>query len=165
MGAAHVGGDDIQVWQLLEVRNMWEFSHEQMINATPEQVFKLLVDLPGYRNWNPFLFEVAGAVEQGGVVTGKSVLGRFTASFRHKIFEFVPNRRLCWRDFGLMALFVCGQRSRHLEARGGKTHYRCDLKISGPLAGLVKFMFADGLRRGIVAEAGAIDAALSKPLN
>lgn len=136
---------------------MWEFTHERTIDATPEQVFKLLVDLPGYRNWNPFLIEAAGAVEVGGVVTGKSVLGRFTTSFRHKIFEFVPNRRLCWRDFGMAALFVCGERSRYIEKRAGKTHYRCELKLSGPLAGLVNFMFGDGLRRGIVAEADAIE--------
>lgn len=138
---------------------MWEFTYERTINAPPEQVFKLLVDLPGYPEWNPFLIQVAGPVELGGVVTGKSVLGRSTASFRHKIFDFVPNRRLCWRDFGLMARLVCGERSRHLEERAGRTHYRCDLKISGPLAGLVNVMFGDGLRRGIAAEAEAIEQA------
>ena len=135
---------------------MWEFTHEETIDASPEIVFRLISDLRNYENWNPFLIIASGQVEIGGIVSGKSVLGRFTTSYRHKIFEYVPNRSLCWRDFGFPSLFVCGQRSRYLKTREGKTHYRCHLKLSGPFSGLVNLIFGEGLRNGIVAEANAL---------
>ena len=135
---------------------MWEFTHEETMDASPETVFRLISDLPNYKKWNPFLIIASGNVEMGGIVTGKSVLGRFTTSYRHKIFEYIPNRSLCWRDFGFPSLFVCGQRSRYLETRDGKTHYKCHLKLSGPFSGLVNLIFGEGLRNGIVAEAKAL---------
>ena len=120
---------------------MWEFTHEETIDASPEIAFRLMSDLPNYENWNPFLIIASGQVEIGGIVSGKSVLGRFTTSYRHNIFEYIPNRSLCWRDFGFPSLFVCGQRSRYLETRNGKTHYKCYLKLSGPCSGLVNLIF------------------------
>ena len=135
---------------------MWEFTHEEIIDAPVEQVFSLLIDLPSYQNWNPFLIEAKGQIETGGVVTGKSVLGKMTTSYRHKILELTPNKSLCWRDFGFPSLFVCGQRSRYVETQDGKTHFRCHLKLSGPFSGLVNLLFGEGLRKGIVAEADAL---------
>ena len=135
---------------------MWEFTHEETIDAPPETVFGLISDLPNYKKWNPFLIIASGNVEMDGIVTGKSVMGRFTTSYRHKIFEYIPNRSLCWRDFGFTSLFVCGQRSRYVETRDGKTHYKCHLKLSGPFSGLVNVIFGEGLRNGIVAEANAL---------
>jgi len=144
---------------------MWEFTHEDTIDASPETVFCLISDLPNYENWNPFLIIASGQVEIGGIVSGKSVLGRFTTSYRHKIFEYIPNRSLCWRDFGFPSLFVCGQRSRFVETRDGKTHYKCHLKLSGPFSGLVNLLFGNGLRDGIVAEANALKLEAEKANN
>jgi len=135
---------------------MWEFAHEETIEAPVEVVFDLMTDLPNYNNWNPFLATCFGQVEVGGVVSGKSVLGKATTSYRHKIFEYVPNRSLCWHDFGLLSLLLYSRRSRYVEPRDRKTHYKCHLRISGPLSGLVNLMYGEGLRNGIVAEAGAL---------
>ena len=135
---------------------MWEFTHEETIDAPPELVFSLISDLPNYKNWNPFLITAEGHVEMGGVVSGKSVLGRFTTSYRHKIYEYQSDKSLCWRDFGFPSLFVCGQRSRFIETHDGKTHYKCHLKLSGPLSGVINLIFGNGLRSGIEAEAKAL---------
>ena len=134
---------------------MWQFEHEEIIDAPVEVVFKLISDLPNYPNWNPFLIIARGKVEMGGVISGKSVLGKRTTSFRHKIFEYIPNKSLCWHDFGFISKFVYSQRSRYTVNRDGKTYYKCHLRISGPLSGLVNIMFGDGLRNGIMAEAKA----------
>ena len=134
---------------------MWQFTHEEMIDAPVEVVFKIIADLPDYPNWNPFLKSANGKVELGGIISGKSVVGKYTTSYRHKIFELVPNKSLCWQDFGIMALFVHSRRSRFTEARDGKTYYKCHLSISGPLAWLVNMIYGEGLRNGIVAEAKA----------
>jgi len=135
---------------------MWEFTHEETIDASAEVVFGLISDLPNYHNWNPFLITAIGEIEIGGVVSGKSVLGKYTTSYRHRIFEYIPNNSLCWRDFGVPSLFVCGQRSRYTEDRDEKTHFKCHLKISGPFSGLINLIFGEGLRNGIVAEAKAL---------
>ncbi len=135
---------------------MWKFSHEEIIDAQPEVVFELISDLPNYQNWNPFVISASGPSELGGVISGKAVLGRFTSSYRHKIFEYVPNAALCWRDFGFLSLLFCGQRCRYLEARGDKTHFKCELEITGLLSGLVNLIFGNALRGGVVAEAKAI---------
>ena len=143
---------------------MWEFIHEETVDASAEEVFGLISDLPNYKNWNPFLIIALGQVEVGGVVSGKSVLGKFTTSYRHKIFEYIPNKSLCWRDFGFPSLFVCGQRSRYIENRDGKTHFKCYLKLSGPFSGLINLIFGEGLRNGIVAEAKALKKEAEKIL-
>ena len=135
---------------------MWEFTHEEMIDASPELVFSVITDLDSYKEWNPFLVAAFGRVEVGAVVSGKSVLGNVTTSYRHKIYEYVSDRRLSWRDFGFASLFVCGDRSRHVEARDERAHYRCDLRVSGVLSGLVNLIFGQGLRNGVVAEAEAL---------
>jgi len=127
-----------------------------MLEAPVDVVFDLITDLPNYKNWNPFLVTCSGKVELGGVVSGKSVLGKATTSYRHKIFEYVPNRSLCWHDFGLLSLLVYSRRSRYVETRDGKTHYKCHLRISRPLSGLVNLMYGEGLRNGIVAEAAEL---------
>ncbi|MBN2099341.1 MAG: SRPBCC domain-containing protein [Dehalococcoidia bacterium] len=143
---------------------MWEFTHEQTIDAPVEVVFRLMTDLPSYRNWNPFLVTCSGPVEIGGVVSGKSVLGKARTSYRHKIFEYVPNSSLCWHDFGLLSLLVYSRRSRYVEAREGKTHYKCHLRVSRPLSGLVNLMYGEGLRNGIRAEAEALNREAIKAL-
>ncbi len=135
---------------------MWEFTHEETIDAPLNIVFNLISDLPNYQNWNPFLIQANGKVAVGEVVSGKSVLGKFTTSYRHKIFESTPNKSLCWRDFGFPSLLVCGQRSRYIETQNGKTLFKCHLKLSGSFSGLINIIFGKGLRQGIIAEAKAL---------
>lgn len=135
---------------------MWEFTHTEIIDAPCEKVFRIISDLPNYKNWNPFLVSASGNVEVGGVVKGKSFLGKITTPYRHKIFEFIPNKSLCWRDFGFASLFVRGERSRFVKEENGKTVFTCHLRLTGPLSGIVNAFFGKGLRDGIVAEAKAI---------
>ena len=135
---------------------MWEFEHEETIAAPVNHVYDLMCDIPNYHTWNPFLIKAEGEIKEGGIVKGKSVLGQFTTSFRHKIFEHKKNESLCWRDFGFASLFVCGQRSRYVTTIDGATQFRCHLIISGPFSGLVKALFGQGLRDGIIAEARAL---------
>jgi hypothetical protein len=135
---------------------MWEFTHDEVIDAPPEVVFGVIADLPSYEQWNPFLVAASGRVEVGAVVSGKSVLGKIATSYRHRVYEYVPDRRLSWRDFGLSAFLVCGDRSRHVDPRDGATQYRCHLKLSGPLSGVIDLIFGSGLRNGVVVEARAL---------
>jgi len=50
---------------------MWEFTHEETIDAPVEQVFNLLTDLPSYQNWNPFLIKAKGYHDHHGKVASR----------------------------------------------------------------------------------------------
>ena len=135
---------------------MLDFIHEETIDAPPEVVFGLIADLPAYAEWNPFITADSGLPALNEIVKGKSFLGPFTVSYRHKIYELTPGKSLCWRDFGLVALAACGDRSRIVEPSDGKTHYRCHLKVTGPLSLFAKLIFGKYLKRGIIAECQAM---------
>jgi len=45
---------------------MRELYTEIEINATSEHVWKILMDFPSYREWNPFITRIHGAQENGG---------------------------------------------------------------------------------------------------
>ena len=137
---------------------MWEFVHEESIHAPADVVFQLMSDLPRYKDWNPFLVEASGDIRMGGVVNGKSNLGWTVTPYRHRIFDYALNQSLCWRDFGFVAAFVCGERSRFVESANGLTQFKCHLKLSGPFSGLINLLFGNGLRQGVIAEARALKA-------
>ncbi len=97
---------------------MWQFEHQEIIDAPVEVVFRLISDLPNYPNWNPFLIIARGKVEMGGVISGKSVLGKHTTSYRHKIFEYIPNRfvNCFWHPY--QSIFLHGAHVETLRSHG-----------------------------------------------
>lgn len=58
------------------------------IHAPPERVWALLVDLAGYRAWNPFIVSAAGRIELGQRLVCKPVL---PGSRRQRVFRPVVN--------------------------------------------------------------------------
>jgi hypothetical protein len=142
-------------WKLL--LQMWKFTYEETIDAQIERVFHLISDFSISASWNPFVISASGPAELGGVIRGTVKMGIFKIPFRHKIFEYVHNKSVCWRDFGLIALlFYCGQRCRYVEARGDKVHYKCEIQVSGPLSGLASLIVGRALRNGVIAETRAL---------
>ena len=135
---------------------MLDFFYEETIDAPSEVVFGLIEDLPAYADWNPFVTADSGSAGLNQVVKGKSFLGPFTVSYRHKIYEFTPGKSLCWKDFGLVALAACGDRARFVEPDNGKTRYKCHLRVSGPLSFIANAIFGKHLRHGIVEECKAL---------
>jgi len=135
---------------------MWSYEYEMCIDAPINVVFGILQDLEHYSLWNPFLVEAEGQVEVDGIVRGKVALGALKMPFEHKIFAYEPNHCVCWRDFGVTAQLVRGQRSRFVADLAGKTHYRCVLQVAGPLSLMSKMVFGKALCEGIVAEARAL---------
>ena len=135
---------------------MLDFTHQETIHAPPEAVFDLMADLQNYNEWNPFVTVESGTARMGEVVTGKARLRGREVPYRHKIYEFIPGKRLSWKDFGLLAWLVCGNRSRSVESVGGATLFTCHLVVTGPLSLVVKMLFGKSLCDGVVAEAKAL---------
>jgi hypothetical protein len=133
---------------------MWKYTYETTINAQADRVFDLISNFSHSAGWNPFVLTASGPAEMGGVITGTVKLGILKLPYRHRIFEYVQNQSVCWRDFGFLALIYCGQRSRYIEAR--------ELQISGPLSGLVRLLLGRALCNGVVAETEALKKEVEK---
>ena len=66
------------------------------IRATPERVWQILADLPGYAEWNPFVTRAEGALVVGErlSVTVPPVNALLPSRLRPTVREVTPGRRL-----------------------------------------------------------------------
>jgi uncharacterized protein YndB with AHSA1/START domain len=133
------------------------FRAQALIQARAERVWDALVDLPGYSAWNPWLVRAEGEVRVGGVVWAQVRLGAKQLRAKHRVLVVDPPARLCWRDAGLTALAVYGQRLRVLTEEGdGGVRLTQELLLEGPLRGLVVRLYGEGLRAGLEGETQAL---------
>jgi hypothetical protein len=81
------------------------------IDATPERVWQVLIDVAAYPQWNPFVTSAEGTYAVGSrlsfIVPSPSALSRVTV--RPTVLEVTPYRRLRsrgrWDRFGIPGLF------------------------------------------------------------
>jgi hypothetical protein len=75
------------------------------IQASPERVWEVLTDFAAYSRWNPFMVQATGqAVPGNRLELRMRPPGRRATTFRPKVLEAEPPRRLRW----LGRLFVPG---------------------------------------------------------
>jgi hypothetical protein len=67
------------------------------IDATPDEVWSVLMDFPSWRRWNPMVVGISGEPAVGSrlVVTIAIKNGR-RMTFRPKVVEYEPGRRFAW---------------------------------------------------------------------
>jgi hypothetical protein len=111
---------------------------ETVLDAPPEQVWKMLSDLAAWDTWNPTLFGVrpGSSLEPGREVRMKLRLGPVVMPMRQQVQVVDPPRELRWRSKQLVpapALDVI--RSFQLEPlEGGRTRLVQTEAMSGFLA-------------------------------
>ena len=128
------------------------------IEATPDEIFDVLVGFDEYADWNPWLIQAEGEAVVGDSVTATVVLGDSTRTARHRVLEVDAPNRLCWRDAGVTTWFVKGRRCRIVEAEGAGGFLRNELQIWGLFAWLANKKYGDALLEGISAETAAVKA-------
>lgn len=132
-------------------------SRQTVIHAAPERVFAILVDLPAYRHWNPWLTEASGRAEPGGVVVANVILGEERMRAGHVVLTVDPPSRFCWRDAGWTTAFVYGQRCRWItRLPQGGVLFRQELLLEGPFYEMAYNRYGKALRDGMAAETQAI---------
>lgn len=68
------------------------------IDASPEEVWQVLTDLPAYPDWNPFIVRAEGRVEVGGQLRLRmQPVGGRPATLNPTVIEVVSGARLRWR--------------------------------------------------------------------
>jgi uncharacterized protein YndB with AHSA1/START domain len=106
------------------------FSRETSVSTTifadPAIVWALLTHASDIPRWNSTVTSVKGEIRAGGTIELKSTLDE-KRTFKLKVKEFVPEKRLAWGD-------AMGSRVYTLtRGNGGSTHFSMTEKIGGPL--------------------------------
>lgn len=106
------------------------------IEASPDAIWTLLTDAPGYTAWDSGVDRVDGRIAPGEKITVFSKVNPGRA-FPVKVTEFAPGKKMVWSGGMPLGLFK-GVRTFTLspEADGG-TRFTMREEYSGPLAGLI----------------------------
>lgn len=106
------------------------FSRETSVSTTifadPAIVWALLTHASDFPRWNSTVTSMKGEIREGGTVDLKSILDE-KRTFKLKVKEFVPEKRLVWGD-------TMGTRVYTLDkVRAGEVRFMMWEKIGGPL--------------------------------
>jgi hypothetical protein len=118
-----------------------------MIKAPPEQVWRVLTDAPGYASWNPEIIAMAGRIALGErikasvrVKAGGGTMAVRTVPLKVPAFEppSPPRQRgsMEWTRGLPFGLFK-GQRVLSVAPAVGGTDFRMELRMSGPMLGMI----------------------------
>ena len=133
------------------------YTEETVIDAAPATIWNVLVDLPRYPEWNPWLLSAVGDMVPGGKVVVDVVLNGGTQKAEHTVITVEPYTRFCWKDAGWTAILVPAQRCRTLTLRAdGKVTFVSQLILDGLLAKLADLTNGASLRSGMHAETDAL---------
>lgn len=111
-----------------------EYRASTEIDAPPDQVWDVLVDVSRWHEWDPHVERVDGEVTEGAAVTVHTTLS--DRAFPVTVSELVPQQRMVWSSGMPLGLFK-GARTFTLEATAGGTAYTAHEVFSGPLVKLI----------------------------
>jgi hypothetical protein len=123
---------------------MKEFTTTTAIRATPEKVWAILTDGPGYALWNPEINRVDGRIALGEKIKAHVVLhGGKVQPVSVRVTTWEPIRQMEWTGGLPLGLFT-GRRTFSLTPRnGGIVEFSMHLRLSGPLSPLIAKSLGD----------------------
>lgn len=117
------------------------FACSTHIEAPLETVWDLLVDLPGWVNWNTTVIRTAGTVEPGGKV-GVETKANPGRMFNATVVEYVPHQQMVWSGGMPLGLFR-GVRTFRIEPGDNGTTFEMEEVYGGLLAGAITRQIPD----------------------
>ena len=124
------------------------------IQAPAQVVWDLLTDTSSYRDWNPAVLSIEGAMSPGHTIKLVSVASP-NRTFSLKITSMQAPLRMVWSDGMPLGLFR-GVRTYELHPFSARTTFSMNEEFTGPLSGLIARsipdltesfnQFADGLK-------------------
>jgi len=138
----------------------WSISTETEIDAPPARVWRVLVDLPAYREWNPFIVEATGTVAVGETLALRMALpGRAPMSIKPRLLVVAPERELRWKGRLILPGLFDGEHAFVLTPLdGGRTQLHHWERFSGLLLPIARGLVYEGT----VQSFHALNAALAK---
>jgi hypothetical protein len=113
------------------------FHAARRIDAAPDRVWALLVDLSSWHAWNPAIVSIEGDVRPGGTVRLVAAVSP-RRTFTVRVAELVPPRRMVWASGMPLGLFR-GVRTYEVTAAAADrgTDFAMSEAYSGALAGVI----------------------------
>lgn len=138
---------------------MSQLEYQVAIDATPEVVWQVLTDLASYPAWNRYASQARGELRVGADIEIVVHLGRSTQRVNNRVLEITPPRRLCWVSRSWYSVLVYGVRCRTITPQAdGKTLFREEETMRGPLRGVVVGILKHQLLEGLRAECESVKA-------
>lgn len=99
-----------------------EIVTEVEIDAAPGEVWAVLADPAGYRDWNPFLISMEGELAAGATLTNTmKPAGGSEMTFRPTLLKVAPEKELRWLGRLLLPRIFDGEHYFLLEEHNGGT--------------------------------------------
>lgn len=120
-------------WTVYTVARPFVLHTELDIDASPEQVWKVLTDRQSYPDWNPFITSSTGDLKVGGTIVNvlRDTKGSETR-FDPTLLAVVPNQELRWIGKVPPGAFFDGEHSFRLTPlAGGRTRLVQEEKFTG----------------------------------
>jgi hypothetical protein len=136
------------------------FASEIDIAASPAQVWRVLIDLPGYQEWNPFIVRAEGRAEVGHRLSLRMqpAVGR-AVTLRPKVLESRAGSRLRWLGrLGVRGLLD----AEHCFTIESRDQGGVRLRQAETFGGLLVPFVARSLDRGTLPAFHAMNAALKQ---
>ncbi len=129
---------------------MKEIKTEIIINASTEEVWKVLTDNTAYPSWNPFLVKMEGTLAKGNKIKNTMLSGGKEQTFKPTILAFEENRKLEWLGKLPLGIFN-GQHYFILEkVKENQTKLMHGEYFSGWLRGLIMSQIGEETRANFV---------------
>ena len=111
---------------------MFSYSATTTINASPDAIWRLLTDAPGYPRWDPGVDRIEGTIAPGNSIKAFTKRDPKRA-FPAKVSDFVPGRKMTWSGGMPLGLFK-GVRTFTLTPQAdGSIEFTLREAYSGPL--------------------------------
>jgi hypothetical protein len=144
---------------MTEIRNTIE------IEASAALVWSVLTDLPGYRDWNPFIVRASGRLAVGGAldVTFAPPGGR-SMQFRPVIVRLEPERELAWAAKLLVPGLFDGEHAFRIEPLDARrVRFEQVASFAGMVVPLLPWKTGPGLRAGFASMVTALKIRAESP--
>lgn len=129
------------------------------IDAPPQVVWDILLDLERYGEWNPFVIRVKGRAGVGEPVTLTVKMGGRTIKQRLVIRRFEPPSTLVWTIPAEDSLILRGGRTQRIEdLGGGRCRYISREELLGLASPVVGLFTKSAIQHGMEAGARALKA-------
>ena len=143
---------------------MIELSATTDIQASPEDVWRTLTDLPSFAEWNPFIREASGRPAVGATLRVRVATGLgFRVGFRPTVLACEAAHELRWRGKWLAPWLGSGDHTFTVEpSSDGKVQFTQREIFSGLIPALVGRLLEGEVRRGFEAMNQALKARVEK---
>jgi hypothetical protein len=135
------------------------------VDAAPDRVWEVLTDFSAYHRWNPFIVQASGHPVPGSRLQLRMRLpGRRPTTFRPRVLEAEPARRLRWLGRLLVPGLFDGEHSFTIQPAGpGRSHLRQHEEFRGLLAPLLLAFIAKPTLEAFHQMNRALAARVSQP--